>query len=331
MDGERKGWDSGGLYVGISGWRYPAWRGTFYPPGLPQRRELEYASRVLASLEVNGSFYALRSAGSYKHWREQAPAGFVFSVKGPRFITHMKKLVDVEVPLANFFASGVLALGSQLGPILWQLPPVMGLDCARLAAFFGLLPRTTGAAAQLATHHDATLDGRAVTVTDADRPLRHALEVRHGSFESAEFVQLLRENDIALVCADAAGRWPLLDDVTSDFVYVRLHGAQELYVSGYGDPALDRWATRVRIWQHGGTPTDGRTLSTPTPAAEREVFVYLDNDAKVHAPFDAIALARRLGVEPLIRSASELRPPARALRSDHATPRLPDRRGPASS
>ena len=331
MDGERKGWDPGRLHIGISGWRYPPWRGAFYPPGLPQRRELEYASRVLASVEVNGSFYALPAAGSFKRWREQVPAGFIFSVKGPRFITHMKRLVDVEVPLANFFASGVLALGSQLGPILWQLPPTMGLDSARLAAFFGLLPRTTGAAAQLAAHHDATLDGRAVTVTDDDRPLRHALEVRHRSFETAEFVQLLREHDIALGCADAAGRWPLLDDVTSDFVYVRLHGAQELYVSEYRDSALDWWAARVRIWQHGGTPTDGRTLSAPASAEGREVFVYLDNDAKVHAPFDAIALARRLGVEPLIGSASELQPPARVPRPDHATPYLPDRTGPASS
>ncbi len=331
MDGEPKGWDPGPFHVGISGWRYPPWRGVFYPPGLPQRRELEYASRALASVEVNGSFYALQRASSYQQWRGQTPAGFVFPVKGPRFITHMKKLAGVEVPLANFFASGVLALGDQLGPVLWQLPPTMGFDPERLAAFFGLLPRTTCGAAQLATHHDHRLDGRAVTTTDADRPLRHALEVRHPSFETAEFVQLLRDNDIALVCADTAGRWPLLDDVTSDFVYARLHGDQELYVSGYGDTALDRWAARVRTWQQGGTPTDGRTLGRPASVLEREVFVYFDNDAKVHAPFDAIAFARRLGVEPLIRSASELQPPVRAPRPDRAVPGLPDQTGRASS
>jgi uncharacterized protein YecE (DUF72 family) len=211
----------------------------------------------------------------------------------------MKKLAGVEVPLANFFASGVLALGDQLGPVLWQLPPTLGFDPQRLAAFFALLPRTTQAAARLATHHDHRVDGRSLTAIDVDRPLRHALEVRHTSFETTEFVQLLRDNDIALVCADTAGKWPLLDDVTSDFVYARLHGDKELYVSGYGDAALDRWAARIRTWQMGGTPSDGRTLGPPAPVREREVFVYFDNDVKVHAPFDAMALAQRLGVRDL--------------------------------
>jgi uncharacterized protein YecE (DUF72 family) len=264
-----------------------------------QRHELAYASRSLSSIELNGSFYSLQRPTSYQSWRAQTPPGFVFSVKGPRFITHMKKLADVEVPLANFFASGVLALGEQLGPVLWQLPPMLGFDPERLAAFFELLPRTTRDAAQLAAHHDKRLEGRALTTTDVDRPLRHALEVRHTSFESSEFVQLLRENNIALVSADSAGRWPLLDDVTSDFVYVRLHGDQELYVSGYGDAALDRWAERVRTWQMGGTPVDGRTLGSPATMQERDVFVYFDNDAKVHAPFDAMGLARRVGIRDL--------------------------------
>ncbi len=213
--------------MGISGWRYPPWRGVFYPSGLAQRLELAHASHSLGSVEINGSFYSLQRPSSYQQWRAQTPAGFVFSVKGPRFITHMKKLTGVEVPLANFFASGVLALGDRLGQVLWQLPPTLGYDADRLSAFFALLPRTTRAAAQLATHHDQRLDGCAFTTTDADRPLRHALEVRHPSFETTEFVQLLRDNDIALVCADTAGQWPALDDVTSDFVYVRLHGDQE--------------------------------------------------------------------------------------------------------
>ena len=303
MDGERRGWDPGPFHVGISGWRYPPWRGVFYPPGLTQRRELEYVSHSLPSVEINGSFYALQQPSSYQGWRAQTPSGFVFSVKGPRFITHLRKLTDVEVPLANFFASGVLTLGDQLGPVLWQLPPTLGFDPDRLASFFALLPRTTGDAARLATRHDQRLDGRAVTTTEKDRPLRHALEVRHASFETAGFVNLLRDNDIALVCADTAGKWPVLDDVTSDFVYARLHGDKELYVSGYGDAALDRWAERVRTWQRGGTPTDGRTLAPPAPVREREVFVYFDNDAKVRAPFDAIALARRLGIR-------DLHPPA---------------------
>lgn len=296
MDDGRHGWDRGPFHIGISGWRYPPWRGVFYPPGLAQRRELEYAARSLAAIEINGSFYALQRPGSYEQWRGQTPDGFVFSVKGPRFVTHLKKLADVEVPLANFFASGVLALGDKLGPVLWQLPPTLGFDADRLAAFFALLPRTTGAAAQLSTRHDQRLDGRALTTTDADRPLRHALEVRHFSFETEELVKLLRDNDIALVCADTAGTWPMLDDVTSDFVYLRLHGDRELYVSGYPDAALDRWAARVRTWQLGGTPTDGRTLGPAAPVREREVFAYFDNDAMVNAPFDAMALAHRLGV-----------------------------------
>ena len=296
MDGDGHVWDPSPVHIGISGWRYPPWRGVFYPHGLAQRLELAYASSSLASVEVNGSFYSLQRPSSYQQWREQTPAGFVFSVKGPRFITHMKRLSGVEVPLANFFASGVLALGDRLGPVLWQLPPTLRFDADLLAAFFALLPRTTHAASQLAAHHDQRLDGRAFTATDADRPLRHALEVRHASFETPEFVHLLRDDDIALVCADTAGKWPALDDVTSDFVYARLHGDQELYVSGYGDAALDRWAARVRTWQVGSTPTDGHTLASPAPVREREVFVYFDNDVKVHAPFDAMGLAHRLGI-----------------------------------
>jgi uncharacterized protein YecE (DUF72 family) len=282
------------IRVGISGWTYPPWRGQFYPAGLVHRRELEYAAQHLGSIEINASFYSLQLPSSYLHWRDQTPPGFVFAVKGGRFITHMKKLADVATPLANFFASGVLALGDKLGPVLWQLPPTLGYDAGRLEAFFAMLPRTTAAAAALATGHDARLDGRAYTVADGDRPLRHALEVRHPSFEVADFVHLLRAHDIGLVCADTAGRWPMLDDVTSDFVYVRLHGAEELYVSGYDDAALDRWAARVRRWSSGGTPTDGHTLAEPAPRQPRPVYVYFDNDAKVRAPFDAMALAERL-------------------------------------
>ncbi|HYQ76323.1 DUF72 domain-containing protein [Cellulomonas sp.] len=286
--------------IGISGWRYAPWRGVFYPKGLPQRRELEHASRHLGTIEINGSFYALQRPESYQAWRAEVPEGFVFSVKGGRFVTHMKKLADVEVPLANFFASGVLALGPALGPVLWQLPPTLGYDPDRLARFFDLLPRTTAAAAELAGRHDERLDDRAFTTTEADRPLRHVLEVRHASFETPEFPALLREHGIGLVVADTAGRWPYLEDVTSDLVYVRLHGDSELYVSGYDDPALDRWAARVRAWAAGGEPEDARRLgpaAAPAPGG-RDVYVYFDNDAKVRAPVDAMALAARLGVGP---------------------------------
>ncbi|HET7328306.1 MAG TPA: DUF72 domain-containing protein [Nocardioidaceae bacterium] len=283
------------IRVGISGWTYPPWRGRFYPSGLVQRRELEYAAARVSSIELNGSFYSLQLPSSYQRWCDQTPSGFVFAVKGGRFITHMKKLAGVESALANFFASGVLALGDKLGPVLWQLPPTLGFDADRLAAFFALLPRTTAEAAAVAAEHDSRLDGRAWTTVDVDRPLRHALEVRHPSFETAQFVHLLRAHDIGLVCADTAGRWPMLDDVTSDFVYVRLHGAEELYASGYGGAALDRWADRLRIWRSGRTPTDGRTLADAAPVRPRAVYVYFDNDVKVHAPFDAMALIERLG------------------------------------
>ena len=268
----------GVIRSGISGWVYPPWRGVFYPKGLPHRRELEYAARHLDTIEINGSFYSLQRPESYRSWRDQTPEGFVFSVKGGRFITHMKKLRDVDTPLANFFGSGVLALREKLGPILWQLPPSLGFDADRLADFFARLPRSTTEAAWLARRHDERLTGRALVDTDADRPLRHALEVRHKSFETPAFLDVLREHHVALVVADTAGKWPLLRDVTTDFAYVRLHGDKELYTSGYTDEAIGAWAATVRGFAEGG----------------RDVYVYFDNDAKVHAPFNAICLAEKV-------------------------------------
>ena len=270
------------IRIGISGWTYPPWRGVFYPKGLRQADELAWASQRLRTIEVNGSFYALQKPDSYRAWAAATPEGFVLSVKGGRFITHMKKLGDVRVPLANFLASGPLALGPKLGPLLWQLPPTLGFDAARMEAFFRLLPRTTTAAAALAQEHDARLEGRAWTTTDADRPLRHAVEVRHDTFRDPGFVSLARDHGIAVVVADTAGKWPWIDEHTADLAYARLHGESELYVSGYDDASLDVWAERVRGWS----------------AAGRDVVVYFDNDVKVRAPFDAMALAERLGVAP---------------------------------
>jgi uncharacterized protein YecE (DUF72 family) len=264
--------------IGISGWRYPPWRGVFYPAGLPQRAELAYAAQQLGSIEINGSFYSLQRPTSYLSWRAEVPENFVFAVKGGRFVTHMKKLRDADVALANFFASGVLALAEKLGPILWQLPPSLPFDAERLAQFFSALPRSTAQAARLASGHDDRLADRSWTTTDQDRPIRHALEIRHSSYQIPAFPALLREHDIGLVVADTAGRWPLLQDVTSDFVYIRLHGDKELYVSGYDDEALDKWARRIVDWSSAG----------------RDVYAYFDNDVKVRAPFDAIALAERV-------------------------------------
>jgi uncharacterized protein YecE (DUF72 family) len=268
------------VHIGISGWRYAGWRGDFYPPGLPQRRELAYAAERLGSIEINGSFYSLQRPSSYALWRSETPDGFVFAVKGGRFITHMKKLAGVETALANFFASGLLALGPKLGPMLWQLPPMLGFDPARLATFFELLPRTTSAAARLAARHDPDkLPGdRALTTAEADQPIRHALEVRHDSFATSEAIDLVRDHDVAMVVADTAGKWPLLKAVTSDFMYVRLHGSEELYVSGYTDVALDRWASDIARWRE----------------RDLDVYVYFDNDVKVRAPYDALSLIGRL-------------------------------------
>lgn len=300
----------GQVRIGISGWRYAPWRGQFYPPGLPQRRELEYAAQRFGAIEVNGSFYSLQRPDSYRAWRAQTPDGFVFAVKGPRFVTHMKKLVDVATPLANFWASGVLALEDRTGPVLWQLPPNLGFDPDRLARFLDLLPRSTATAARLAQGHDDKVpEGRALTTVEQDRPLRHVLEVRHDSFRTPAFPELLREHDVGLVVADTAGRWPHLEDLTSDVVYVRLHGDTELYVSGYGDEALDRWAAKVRAWSTGAPPPDGPRVAPVAPDRPREVHVYLDNDAKVHAPFDAMALAARLGVAPAPTDAHGTRGP----------------------
>jgi uncharacterized protein YecE (DUF72 family) len=265
--------------IGISGWRYAPWRGVFYPPGLPQHRELAWASRRLRSVEINGSFYSLQRPSSYRRWYDDTPGDFVFAVKGGRFVTHNKKLRDCAGPLANFFASGVLALEEKLGPILWQLPPQLAFDAERLEAFFALLPRSTAAAAALARRHDHRLRHGAHLDVARDRPLRHALEVRHETFRDPAFPRLLRRAGVALCVADTAGKWPFLDAVTADFVYVRLHGATRLYASGYSPAALDGWATRIEAWRRRG----------------RDVYVYFDNDVKVRAPFDAQNLAARVG------------------------------------
>ena len=268
------------IRIGISGWTYAPWRGTFYPPRLPQRRELSYVAERLNSVEINGSFYSLQRRSSYESWAAAVPADFCFSVKGGRFITHLKKLTDVAVPLANFYASGVLALGSRLGPFLWQLPPNLGFDATRMSTFFDQLPRTAGAAAGLAAGHDARVpeDRALLQAPDPDLPLRHTVEVRHESFSNPAFYALLREHGIGLVVADNPGKWPIIEQVTTDFMYVRLHGHEELYASGYSEEALDGWASKVLTWAETG----------------QDVFVYCDNDAKVRAPYDAMGLLERV-------------------------------------
>ena len=300
MSGKRR---PGRISIGISGWRYKGWRGHFYPPRLAQRKELAFAAGLFNSIEINGTHYSLQRPSSFAQWRDETPDGFVFSVKGSRFITHMKKLRGVEEALANFFAQGLLLLGPKLGPILWQLPRRSVFDADRFTAFFNLLPRTTNAAATLALEHHPRLNGRAATEALHSMPLRHCLEIRNSSCICPEFITLLRQHNIGLVVADTV-EWPLLFDITSDFVYCRLHGSEELYASGYGDAALDTWAQRVVQWVEGeevedeppGSKLHGHHASgkLASKRASRDVYVYFDNDAKVHAPFDAQGLRQRV-------------------------------------
>ncbi len=265
--------------IGISGWTYAPWRGDFYPTGLAHRRELAYASERLSSIEINGTFYAMQKPSSFAKWHDETPDDFVFSIKGGRYVTHVKRLVGVESALANFFATGVLGLGKKLGPILWQLPPNLQFDADKLAAFFALLPRTTSEAVALAGRRDEKLpEDRVSLVVAGERPIRHALEVRHPSFDTPEAIQVLRQHDIAFVVADSAGRYPFVDTPTSDFMYVQLHGAEELYASGYDDTSLDAWAARVAAWT----------------TSKLDVFVYFDNDVKGYAPHDAMRLISRI-------------------------------------
>lgn len=284
------------LRIGISGWRYPPWRGKFYPADLPQRCELEYASHKLNSIEINGTFYSLQRPQSFAAWHDTTPEDFVFAVKGARFITHMKKLKDVQTPLANFFASGVLRLGHKLGPILWQFPQGFAFNEQRFEEFFLLLPRSTQEAAQLARKHDKRLAGRSWMRLKKSHRLRHAVEIRHPSFRDARFIELLRRYNVALVFADTAGKWPYMEDVTSDFVYVRLHGDKELYTSGYTDSARDWWVRRMADWQRGSEPSDSMRIGPKAKLRKsgRDIYAYFDNDVKVRAPVDAMNLARKL-------------------------------------
>jgi len=283
--------------VGISGWRYAPWRGKFYPPKLPQKEELSFVARCLNSVEINGSFYSLQHPGCYKQWYDATPDDFIFSVKGSRFITHMKRLKNLEQAHANFWASGVLRLEDKLGPILWQLPPNFQFDKDTLDHFFDELPRCTSDAAAIAQHHSEFMKDRCWMDIEKDRCIRHAIEIRHESFMSEEFVRLLRRHKIALVLADTAGKWPYMEDMTADFVYARLHGDVELYTSGYDEKALDRWARRLKKWREGSEHPGTHCYAPKARPVKRDIYVYFDNDVKTHAPFNAIDLARRLGIQ----------------------------------
>ncbi|WP_250453161.1 DUF72 domain-containing protein [Caballeronia sp. ATUFL_M2_KS44] len=292
---------AGRIRIGISGWRYAGWRGVFYPAKLAQARELEFASRAVQTVEINGSHYSLQTLSSYRAWHDATPEHFVFSVKGPRYLTHMLRFRDeTALPaIANFFASGVLALGDKLGPFLWQFPPNFGFKPEPFERFLQLLPKDTHAAAALAQQHDTRVKD---PWFEAPRKcaLRHAVEIRHASFCTDAFVRLLRKHGAALVVSDSVMDWPYAEDLTSGFVYMRLHGAETLYGGAYSDDALDGWARRIECWAAGGQIDDARliTQTAPRRRASRDVFCYFDNDQKVKAPFDARRLMERLGIAP---------------------------------
>lgn len=275
----------GRVRIGVSGWLYPGWRGVFYPQKLVQKRELAYAASRFSSIEVNGTFYSLKRPSDFQRWYNETPDDFVFALKGSRYITHMRKLVDVGAALANYFAQGVLALEDKLGPVLWQLPATTHYERERFARFFDLLPRTRRDAVKLAKRHDDRLKGRAFTEIKSNTELTHCIEVRHQSFANDDFYALLREQNIGLVVSDSPAHWPVLTEVTRDVVYVRLHGDKELYTSGYSKSALDRWAASIRKWRR-----------------RADVYVYFDNDAKVYAPQDAASLIARLSATGDVRA-----------------------------
>ena len=287
------------IRIGISGWTYPPWRRVFYPEGLPQKAEMAYAANTFPTIEVNGTFYGLQKPESFKRWRAQTPPDFIFAIKGSRYITHILRLKDAKSALANFLASGLLALGPKLGPILWQVPPSLRFDPDVIDQFLGHLPPDFKSAARLAAGHDRPIKGGAFLQVENNLPLRHALEIRHESFRDDRFIALLRKHGVAVVVADTV-EWPCLQDITADFVYARLHGSEELYASGYTDDSLDNWARRFRAWSKGSEPRDAKRAAGKAPARlsgkARDIFVYFDNDKKVRAPFDAMGLARRLGV-----------------------------------
>src|SRR5262245_22255563 len=261
----------GRIYVGVGGWTFEPWRGVFYPKGLAHAKELAYAATHLTSIEINGTFYRTQSPATFRKWASEVPDGFVFSVKGPRFVVQRSALAEAGESIDRFLASGVLELGDRLGPILWQFAPTKKFNPDDFAAFLARLPQT--------------LDGRKI---------RHVVEVRHASFKTPEFIALLKKFSIPVVFSEHA-TYPAIADVTGDFIYARLQKGEDSMDTGYPPKALDAWAGSVRAWSAGGEPDLPRIdASSPPPAQPRDVFVYFIHEGKVRAPAAAMALIERL-------------------------------------
>jgi uncharacterized protein YecE (DUF72 family) len=259
------------IYVGVGGWVYEPWRQSFYPKGLPQKRELEYAASRLTAIEINGTYYGSQKPDSFARWHDETPDNFVFAVKGPRFATNRRALAEAGGSIEKFFSSGVLKLKAKLGPVNWQFPTTKAFDAADFGAFLALLPKT--------------IEGRG---------LRHAVEVRHQSFAAKDFVALCRAHGVAIVTA-ADSEFPLIADVTAPFVYARLMGTAEKEAFGYPRAALKSWAARAGAWAAGSVPNDLKLLDKLPPAKKRDVFLFVIAGAKAKNPAAAMALRKELG------------------------------------
>lgn len=261
------------IRIGISGWTYPTWRKTFYPKNLVQKKELEFASRSVSTIEINGTFYSAQTPQTFINWYERTPSEFKFSVKASQYVTHIKRLKEVDSEVKRFTEGGLRELKEKLGPILWQFPPNMKFDEAKFREFFKILPSD----------------------------LRHAVEIRNNSFKDPKYIELLRKHNIAYVIADTADRWVYAEDITADFIYVRLHGFKELYTGGYPKSALKVWADKLKNWESGKTTKKpvliGEAIK-PKSKMKKDMFIYFDNDAKVNAPFDATSMMLLLKDEP---------------------------------
>jgi len=263
---------SGSIYLGIGGWNYEPWRGVFYPDKLPQAKELEYAASKLTAIEINSTYYGSQKPESFRTWAAATPAGFKFSVKASRFSTNRKVLAEGADSVKRFLNSGVTELGDRLGPLLWQFAPTKKFDEADFGSFLELLPETQ--------------DGL---------KLRHAVEVRHDSFRSPAFIALLRNFNVAVVCAEHA-TYPGIADVTSDFVYLRLQTGNDTIKTGYPPKELDAWAERLKTFAKGGVPTDLEQVDPKSQpkTAPRDVFAYVIHEGKVRAPAAAMELIERV-------------------------------------
>jgi uncharacterized protein YecE (DUF72 family) len=262
---------AGQIRVGIGGWTFEPWRGTFYPEDLVQKRELEYASRKLTTIEINGTFYGSQKPATFVKWHGETPDDFVFSLKAPRFATNRRVLAEAGESVDRFLASGVLELKNKLGPINWQFAPTKQFDADDFEAFLNLLPHK--------------VDGREI---------RHALEVRHESFRDEAFVALARKHGVAIVMAGDS-KYPQIADVTAKFVYARIMGTTEQFAQGYDDKTLDLWTKRARDWASGGAPKGLETLGKPAAATTpRDVYLYVISGFKAHNPAAGMAMIERL-------------------------------------